>query len=67
MLDDWKNELEYLRTIETHAWKRRTYIARRQHKLAALYESEPVQYTVAALIVSNFLVEAFRLHSGFIV
>jgi hypothetical protein len=63
MLDDWMDELENLRTTETHAFKRRTYIARRQHKLQAVYEGALVQYIVAVLIVSNFLVEAFRWRS----
>ena len=63
MLDDWMDELESLCKTETHAFNRRTYIARRQQKLQAVYESEPVQYIVAVLIVSNFLVEAFRWRS----
>ena len=63
LLDEVAEELEDLRAKETFAWKRRTFIARKQQAVANIYESEMVQYMVAALIVSNFLVEAFRSRS----
>ena len=59
-LDEWINELEYRREIETHAWRRRTFIARKQREISIVYESERVQYFVAAMIVGNFFIEAFR-------
>ena len=61
MLDEWMDEIEDLRAVETHAWNRRNFIARKQAALSKFYESEPVQYIVATMIVMNFLIEAFRL------
>ena len=60
ILDELMDELEDLRAKATFAWKRRTFIARKQKEISTLYESETVQYIVATLIVSNFLIEAFR-------
>lgn len=61
MLDEWMDEIAALRMMQTHAWNRRNFIARKQEVLSKFYESEPVQYVVAAMIVGNFLIEAFRL------
>jgi len=50
-----------LRALERHAFKRRTYIGRRQEKLREFYYSSSVQYFVAGCIAANFFVETFSL------
>ena len=60
MIDEWLKDLEHNRVKETRAFNRRTYIQRKQRVLSHFYESKIVQYIVAALIVMNFFIEAFR-------
>ena len=57
-VDAWMRDLEILRVEETHAYIRRTLINRKQAAIGKFYESKQVQYSVAVMIVANFLLEA---------
>ena len=51
-------DLEILRVEESHAFNRRTLINRKQETIRQFYDSKRVQYAVALMIISNFLLEA---------
>jgi len=54
----WLKDLEILRVEESHAFNRRTLINRKQETIRQFYDSKRVQYAVALMIISNFLLEA---------
>ena len=54
----WLKHLEILRVEESHAFNRRTIINRKQETIRQFYDSKRVQYAVALMIISNFLLEA---------
>jgi hypothetical protein len=58
--DEWMNELEERQKKEIVAWKRRNYIKLKQEKIQRFYKSQPVHFVVAAMIMCNFFIEAFR-------
>jgi hypothetical protein len=57
----WKQTLFTMRTLETHAYIRRSYISRQQKRIGAFYQGKPVQYLVVLLIIANFCIEGVSL------
>ena len=60
-IEVWRQTLETMRALETHAYIRRSYISRKQQQIKAFHEGNRAQHAVAFLIITNFCIEGVSL------